>query len=105
MSFRDETEDDNTKALVCWLCERPLGVEVEWHHPVPKSRKGRETVPVHPICHRTLHARFTNRELERIGTNRDAVIEDGQIARFIQWVSNKDPDFYAPTHSGGDKRR
>jgi hypothetical protein len=40
----------------CALCERPLGRRIEWHHPVPKSRGGREMVPLHPICHRTIHA-------------------------------------------------
>lgn len=42
-------------ALHCWLCSRPIGRWVEYHHPVPRSRNGRATVPVHPICHRTLH--------------------------------------------------
>ena len=40
-------------------------MRVEWHHAVPKSRGGRETVPVHPICHRAIHAALTNKELER----------------------------------------
>ncbi len=42
--------------LACALCDRPIGTQVEWHHRVPKSEGGRETVPVHPICHRTIHA-------------------------------------------------
>ena len=98
LDYADDADEGAADAPPCWLCERPLGSETEWHHPVPKSRKGREKVAVHPICHRTLHARFTNRELERIGTNRDALLEDTQIARFLQWIANKDPDFYAPTH-------
>ncbi len=44
------------EAEPCWLCARPLGRRVERHHPIPKSRKGRETVPVHPICHRVITA-------------------------------------------------
>ena len=54
------------EAASCWLCGRPLGSRVEWHHPVPKSRGGRQIVPVHPICHRALHAHFTNTELARM---------------------------------------
>ncbi len=34
----------------CWLCGRPLGKTVDRFHPIPKSRGGRDTVPVHPIC-------------------------------------------------------
>ena len=34
----------------CWLCHRLLGQRMEWHHPVPKSRGGRETVwPVRAV--------------------------------------------------------
>ncbi|TNE39517.1 MAG: hypothetical protein EP321_08845 [Sphingomonadales bacterium] len=59
--MRDGSEEDDT----CWLCGRLLGRRVEWHHPVPKGRGGREKVPVHPICHRAIHAHFTNAELAR----------------------------------------
>ena len=81
----------------CWLCERPIGSRYELHHPVPKSRGGRETVPLHRRCHRTLHARFTNAELARTGANVEALREDAEIARFIRWVGDKPPDFHAPT--------
>lgn len=83
--------------LTCWLCRRPLGRRIEWHHPVPKSRGGRETVPVHPICHRTLHATFANAELARKGDNAASLREEPAIARFVAWVSDKPPDFHAPT--------
>ena len=70
---------------------------MEWHHPVPKSRGGRETVPIHPICHRTVHATLTNAELERGYADAASLRAHPQIARFIEWVSDKDPDFHAPT--------
>jgi hypothetical protein len=79
----------------CWLCARPLGKRVEYHHPVPKSRGGRETVPIHPICHRTLHGTFTNKELELLSL--DELRAQPDIARFLAWIANKDPDFHAPT--------
>lgn len=82
----------------CWLCARSLGQRVEWHHPVPKSRGGREKQPIHPICHRTLHARFSNSDLERIGGMLSELRADPEIARFLEWVANKDPDFHTPTH-------
>lgn len=82
----------------CWLCSRPLGERVEWHHPVPKSRGGRDKQPIHPICHRTLHARYSNAELDRIGGVLSELRADPEVARFLAWVANKDPDFHAPTH-------
>lgn len=85
------------EALNCFLCGRPLGRRVEWHHPVPKSRGGRETVPVHPICHRAIHATLDNKMLERSFADAEALRAHPDIARFLSWVRNKDPDFHAPT--------
>ncbi|MEM1133414.1 MAG: HNH endonuclease [Pseudomonadota bacterium] len=82
---------------LCWLCKRPLGRRVEWHHPVPKSRGGRETVAVHPICHRTIHATFSNAELARHYATPEALRAHPDIARFVAWVAGKPPDFHAPT--------
>jgi len=81
----------------CFLCGRPLGKRVEWHHPVPKSRGGRETVPVHPICHRAIHAALTNKELEREYASAEALRAHSELAKFIAWVAKKEPDFHAPT--------
>ena len=82
---------------ICWLCRRPLGLAVEWHHPVPKSRGGREVVPLHPICHRTLHNRFDNAELARIGGDAQRLRDDAEVERFLRWIALKPPDFHAPT--------
>ena len=81
----------------CWLCERQLGAAIEWHHPVPKSRGGRETVPVHPICHRTLHTALSNAELERLASDPVVLRQRPDIAAFIRWIARKPPDFHAPT--------
>lgn len=81
----------------CWLCHRPLGRKVQQHHTVPKAKKGRDTVPVHPICHRAIHANFTNAELARIGEDRATLLEDEKLAKFVKWVDGKPPDFHAPT--------
>lgn len=84
------------EALTCWLCDRPIATRLQWHHPVPKSRKGRETVPVHPICHRAIHANFTNAELKRSGEDREHLLENEQLSKFVAWVRGKPPDFHAP---------
>jgi hypothetical protein len=37
----------------CPLCGRVLGtVNIDRHHLVPKTFKGREQFPIHKICHR-----------------------------------------------------
>lgn len=95
---RPELEDPATP---CALCDRPLGAKTEWHHVVPKSEGGRETVPLHPICHRAIHANLTNAELARRYPTLDAVRERDDIARFLGWVADKPPDFHAPTRRNG----
>ncbi|NQZ47263.1 MAG: HNH endonuclease [Erythrobacter sp.] len=81
----------------CWLCGRPFETLIQWHHPVPKSKKGRATVPVHPICHKTIHANFTNVELARIGDDPEHIRAHRAVAKFLTWIANKPPDFHAPT--------
>ncbi len=54
-------------------------------------------VPLHPICHRTIHATLTNADLARAYADRDALRAHADIARFILWVAGKPPDFHAPT--------
>ena len=85
------------EAQNCWLCGRGFETLIQWHHPVPKSKKGRGTVPVHPICHKTIHANLTNAELARIGDDSEALREHPAIAKFVRWIANKPPDFHAPT--------
>ena len=73
-----------TQPTTCALCERALGVEVEWHNPVPKSEGGRDTVPLHPICHRAIHAAFDNAELARIGADLTLMRRHEVLAPFLR---------------------
>ena len=98
----EEDDDPPTEALAaasdtCWLCARPLGRRVEWHHPTPKSRGGRATVPVHPICHRTIHNCFSNAELARFGADPTPLADEPKMQAFLLWIAGKPPDFHAPT--------
>lgn len=79
----------------CWLCGRQTGKQIVWHHPVPKSRGGRDVVPMHPICQQTLIANFTNSEMQRHGSDIDGLLANPNVRKFVDWVANKDPDFTA----------
>lgn len=95
----DIDQDDETpvEVVACWLCGRPMGKTTVWHHPVPKSRGGRDVVPMHPICQQTLIANFTNSELQRHGMDVEALLANPAVRKFVDWVANKDPDFNAST--------
>ena len=64
---------------------------------MPKAKRGKATVPVHPICHRTIHARFTNAELMRLDGAREPLLAHADVAKFLRWIADKLPDFHAPT--------
>lgn len=90
---------------LCWLCERPLGHRVEWHHPLPRSKGGRSTVALHPICHRSIHASLTNAQLARIGADVAVLRQEPALARFLALIEDKPPDFHARTAMGRGRRR
>ena len=98
-SDADQQRDDDapTTVVACWLCGRPTGKTIVWHHPVPKSRGGRDVVPMHPICQQTLMANFNNSELQRYGTDVDLLLANPNVRKFVDWVATKAPDFTATT--------
>jgi len=94
-SAEKAVEDEPAPAVECWLCGRVTGKIIVWHHPVPKSRGGRDVVPMHPICQQTVIANFTNSELQRYGTDVDSLLANANVRKFVDWVAKKDPDFIA----------
>jgi 5-methylcytosine-specific restriction enzyme A len=74
----------------CVLCERKVR-SVTYHHLVPKSRGGTETVPLCSPCHATLHKFFTNQTLARELHTIEALRANEDIARYLAWI-RKQPD-------------
>ena len=83
----------------CPICGRPMveGGSVDRHHLVPRSRGGRETVFLHRICHRKLHALWSEVELARLFHDVEAIRAHPEIRRFVAWLRNKPATFWAPT--------
>ena len=92
-----EDDEDAAPLAPCWLCGRPLGKTIVMHHPVPKSRGGRDVVPMHPICQQTLIANFSNAELQRHALDVEAILLNPDMRKFVDWVAKKAPDFHAST--------
>ena len=84
----------NTR-VICPLCDRNIPkAQIDAHHLIPKSHKGTETVMLHRICHRQIHALFTETELARQFNTVDKLKSQEEILRFIQWVKQKPDDFF-----------
>ncbi len=91
---------------LCPLCGRELGtLNIDRHHLVPKSLKGKEQFPIHKICHRKIHSAFTERELLRSYHTWDALRGHDEIRAFIEWVARKPPEFYTRTFTSNAKKR
>jgi hypothetical protein len=80
----------------CPLCGRvlPRDATVDEHHLVPKSQGGREAFRIHRICHRKIHATFTEAQLARDFNTWQALRAHEAIQSFIKWVAGKDPSYY-----------
>lgn len=94
--WQDDAGEEPVPVVHCWLCGREMGEVTVWHHPIPKSRGGREQQPVHPICNKTIHANFTNSDLEKRYSTAEALLAHEEIGRFVAWIANKPPDFDSP---------
>lgn len=78
----------------CPLCGRPIPPsERDAHHLVPRSHGGRDTVLLHRICHRQVHALLTESELARTYATVDALREHPALQAFVRWVRTKPAGF------------
>jgi len=83
---------------ICALCGRAVPPsERDLHHLVPKSHGGRQTAVLHRICHRQLHALFTEKELAQRYSTVDALLAHEGVHSFVEWVKTKPDAFYQRT--------
>ena len=102
---KQKQPEHTVDANLCPLCERLLGtVNIDRHHLIPKTFKGREQFAIHKICHRKIHSAFTERKLLRTYHTWEALRGHEDIASFIAWVANKPPAFYARTYPSNKKK-
>jgi hypothetical protein len=90
---------------VCPLCERPIPpAQRDAHHLVPKSKGGRHTEFLHRICHRQIHALFTETELARQYASVEALRAHPELQAFVVWVKTKPADFFTATRKSARVR-
>ena len=95
----------NGQAL-CPICEHAyLAKELTRHHLVPKSRKGRVTVPVCSDCHRQIHALYTEKELERQYGTLERLLAAEEIQPWIPWIRKRKPTARVTMRTSQRKRR
>jgi hypothetical protein len=81
--------------LICPLCDRAIPKsQQDEHHLIPKSHGGRHTAVLHRICHRQIHAIFTETELARQYNTVEQLKLQAEMVSFIEWVRLKPDDFF-----------
>lgn len=94
---------------ICPICDRPIPPEAKQsvHHLVPKLKGGSRgaTVLVHQICHNEIHSVLTEAELAMHYNTVDALRAHPALARFVAWVSKKDPLFHSRSVGNHRKRK
>ena len=80
---------------LCPICKRTLGtINVDRHHLVPKTHGGKEMFEIHKICHRKIHATFTEKELEKKFHTWEELTSNEEIKKFVEWVQKKPSEYY-----------
>jgi len=78
----------------CPLCERPIPKsQRDSHHLVPRVKGGRDTEYLHRICHRQIHALFSESELAKKYNTVDSLLENDEVKKFVRWVRGRPTDF------------
>jgi len=88
----------------CPICLRPIPPDVpqSLHHLIPKLKggKGGPTVLIHHICHKEIHARFSEAELARQFNTPEAIRGDPRMERFLAWIARRPPEFLSRVPGG-----
>jgi 5-methylcytosine-specific restriction endonuclease McrA len=83
------------KDVLCPICNRQIpDSQKDAHHLIPKSKGGKTTEYLHRICHRQIHALFTETELATQFNTAASLKRHPEIQRFIHWVKSKPNHFY-----------
>ena len=80
------------------------GPSVDEHHLLPKSCGGKIKELIHKICHRKIHATFSERELGKDYSHWTALRQHPEIATFVKWVAGKPATFYDKSRKPARRR-
>lgn len=85
-----------SKYKSCPICNRDMipGKNLDDHHLIPQTFKGKEKITLHRICHSKLHSVITEREMQHYYHTIERLLEHEEIQKFIKWIKNKGPEFY-----------
>jgi len=88
------------KENICELCKRK--VLTQRHHLIPdtrhKNKKNKKnftrdevhvTIALCNLCHKTIHATFTEKQLEKSYNSLEKIISNTTIQKFVKWIKKR----------------
>jgi hypothetical protein len=91
----------------CPLCDRelPRDVSVDEHHLTPRSLGGKDKFCMHRICHRKIHATFSEKELAHSFNTWEALRAHEDMQTFIAWVAKKPISYWDNSRAAARKKK
>lgn len=91
----------------CPLCDRDLirGPSIDKHHLIPKTCGGKDAELCHRVCHSKIHKTFDEKQLRDNYNTWDSLRNHEDIAKFIKWISKKEPEFNTQHKDSTSRRR
>ena len=98
--------ETSSNGNVCPICLHEYATgEMNKHHLVPKSRKGKVTILVCRNCHRQVHALYAEKELERDFCAIELLLAADKLKPWIEWVRKRRPKGRIKTRTSKRKGR
>lgn len=92
--------------LTCELCER-IVPELSEHHLIPKQKGGKhlDTAMLCEMCHKQIHALYTNRELAARLHSIKRLKSDDNIRKYLNFIVRLPGDTVIPIKKCKNKRK
>ncbi|MDJ0616983.1 MAG: HNH endonuclease [Calothrix sp. MO_192.B10] len=95
--------------MQCELCEREME-KLTIHHLIPRQHTKRKnldissTIDICSACHRQIHALFDNKRLAKELNTTEALRNEPQMDKFLNWVRKQKSDKRVIVHRQGKFR-
>lgn len=94
--------------MICEICYKEIPEDPFFsddHHLIPKSKRGKDVIKIHRICHNKIHSLWTEKELMEYYHTPERIRQHQEMKAFISWLKNKPNDFYVKTKDSTNRRK
>lgn len=99
---------DTMPRMICVICNREIPDDPYYsdaHHLIPKSKKGKDVITIHRVCHNKIHSVWTEKELADYYNTPERILSHIEMQKFVKWMRNKPIDFYIKTKDSNVRKQ